>query len=84
MLVTFKNILFPGHNHHANHQYCWVDMLIITRAPAKPGIDSKKYVPGLWYQQIVQILKLKTLHFYEFSQCNTIPANFAMPFKFKV
>ena len=21
MLATFKNVLFPGHNHHANHRY---------------------------------------------------------------
>ena len=33
MLTTSKNVLFPGHNHPANHLYWWPDTLIITRVP---------------------------------------------------
>ena len=29
MLATSKNVLFPGHNHHAKHQNWWPDTLII-------------------------------------------------------
>ena len=32
MLATSKNVVFPGHNHHANHQYWWPFTLIITLA----------------------------------------------------
>ena len=27
-----KNVLFPGHNHHADHRCWWTDTLIITQA----------------------------------------------------
>ena len=33
MLATPKNVLFSGHNHHANHRYWWPDTLNITQAP---------------------------------------------------
>ena len=36
MRTTSKNVLFPGHNHPANHQYWWPDTLIITRALCEP------------------------------------------------
>ena len=37
MLATSENVLFPGHNHHANHQYWWPNTLIIAQAPASEG-----------------------------------------------
>ena len=33
MLATSKNVLFLGHNHHANHRYWWTFTLIIAGAP---------------------------------------------------
>ena len=33
MLAISKNVLFPGHNHHANHWYLLPDTLIIIRTP---------------------------------------------------
>ena len=38
MLATSINVLFPGHNHHANHQYWWPDTLIIARASTLPDM----------------------------------------------
>ena len=36
MLATFKNVLFPGHNHAPGNHWCrWTDTLIITQAPAR-------------------------------------------------
>ena len=36
MLATSKNVLFPDHNHYANHRYRWPITLIITFAGARP------------------------------------------------
>ena len=40
MLATSKNVLFPGHDHHANHLYCWPDTLIITQVPVRVIIKA--------------------------------------------
>ena len=41
MLATSKNVLFPGHNHNANHQDWWPFSLIIDWVPAREIIEVK-------------------------------------------
>ena len=41
MPATSTNVLFPGHNQHANHWYWWPDTLIIARATARVIIKVK-------------------------------------------
>ena len=47
MLATSKNVLFPCHNYHANHQYGWLDTLIITLAGDHAVIEVSGY-PHQW------------------------------------
>ena len=54
MLATSKIVLFPGHNHHANHQYWQSDTLIITLAAARAIISVGLSVPVVitWIKDI--------------------------------
>ena len=42
MLSTSENVLFPGHNHPANHRYWWPDTLITTWAL----VSSHRWLAG--------------------------------------
>ena len=44
MLASFKNVLFPGHN----HQYWWPDTLIISWEPASEGSSVPMVSKWLW------------------------------------
>ena len=49
MLATSKNVLFPGHNHHANHRYWWPFILIITWVPVTIKVSGHQYRWLAWW-----------------------------------
>ena len=58
MLVTSKNVLFPGHNHSANHWYGCPSTLLSARVPARVifkvlGHRYRWLVEWLWPENMI-------------------------------